>query len=161
MESVAIGMNAISMNTFGGLFSKIDLNRAIIGYKPFCPGCNSGLFRGGLAIATEEAMIEEVLKKVSLSEETAKGIREESEEKASLIRAAADKNAAEIIENGASDSRVKRLSEVQNAKMNAAAHFETEKKAYSTEAERFKAEKSGKVEQLAEELFGRIKNGDC
>lgn len=106
-------------------------------------------------------MIEEVLKKVSLSEETAKKIKEESDEKSSLIRAAADKNAAEIIENGASDARVKRLSEVQNAKMNAAAHFETEKKAYFADAGKFKAEKSGKVEQLAEELFGRIKNGDC
>lgn len=106
-------------------------------------------------------MIEEVLKKVSSSEETAKKIRAESDEKAAGIRAQADRKAAEIKKNGASDSRVKRLAAVQNAKMSVAVRFEEEKKKYRAEAEKFKAENSGKAEEAAEMLFGRIKNGDC
>ena len=38
---------------------------------------------------------------------------------------------------------------------------EEEKKKYRAEAEKFKAENSGKAEEAAEMLFGRIKNGDC
>ena len=99
-------------------------------------------------------MIEEVLKKVSSSEETAKKIRAESDEKAAGIRAQADRKAAEIKGNGTLDSRV-------NAKMSVAVRFEEEKKKYRAEAEKFKAENSGKAEEAAEMLFGRIKNGDC
>lgn len=106
-------------------------------------------------------MIEEVLKRVSSSEETAKRIKDESDEKARVIMAEADKNAADVKENGVSDARVKRLAQVNAAKMNVAAHFENERKVYLAEAEKFKAEKSGKAEEIAEELFGRIKDGDC
>lgn len=106
-------------------------------------------------------MIEEVLKKISSSEETARKIKEESEEKASLIRSAAEKSAAEERENGALESRVKRIEAVRQAKVAAAEHFDGERKVYLAEAEKFKTEKSGKAEEIAEELFGRVKNGDC
>ena len=106
-------------------------------------------------------MIEEVLKRVSSSEETAQKIKEESEAKAALIRSAAEKGAAEEKENGALEARVKRIESVRRAKSAAAEHFESERKVYLAEAENFKTEKSGKAEEIAEELFGRVKNGDC
>ena len=91
-------------------------------------------------------MIEDVLKKISLSEEQAKSIRADGDERASAIRQRADNEAKEKKESGENEARARLNGALEKAK---------------NDAKRFIADRSGKADEIADELFGRIKNGDC
>lgn len=106
-------------------------------------------------------MIEEVLKKISESEAAAEKIKAEGEAKALSIRFEAEKKAKELRDDGESKVRVKRLADLQKATKEAADSFSEHKSAVLIKAENFKTEKSGRAEELAEELYRRMKDGDC
>ncbi len=106
-------------------------------------------------------MIEDVLKKISLSEEKAKSIRAEGDEKASAIREKAEKEAKERKESGENEARASLNSALENAKSEALNHFACEREAAENDAKKFITDRSGKKDEIAGELFGRIKNGDC
>ena len=106
-------------------------------------------------------MIEEILKKVAEAEKNADNIKSESEAVAREIRTNADKKAKEEKEVAFLNARVKKADEVMSAKNACAEHFGKTLETAKADAEKYKSEKSGKVEELSEDLFGRIKNGDC
>ena len=106
-------------------------------------------------------MIEEILKKVAEAEKKADNIKSESEAVAREIRANADKKAKEGKEIAFLNARVKKNDEVLSAKKTCLEHFGKTIGVAKAEAEKLKEEKSGKVEELSEDLFGRIRNGDC
>ena len=106
-------------------------------------------------------MIEDVLKKISLSEEQAKSIRADGDERASAIRQRADNEAKEKKERGENEPRARLNGALKKAKNDAEKHFASEREAAENDAKRFIADRSGKAVEIADELFGRIKNGDC
>lgn len=106
-------------------------------------------------------MIEEILKKVAEAEKNAENIKSESEAVAREIRANADKKAKEEKEIAFLNARVKKADKVLSAKNACSQHFGKMLETAEAEAEKYKTEKSGKVEELSEGLFGRIRNGDC
>lgn len=106
-------------------------------------------------------MIEDVLKKISLSEEQAKSIRAGGDEKASAIRQRADKEAKEKKESGENEARARLNGALEKAKNDAEKHFAFARAAAENDAKMFIADRSGKADEIADELFGRIKNGDC
>ena len=106
-------------------------------------------------------MIEEILEKVAEAEKNAENIKSESEAVAREIRANADKKAKEEKEIAFLNARVKKADKVLSAKNACSQHFGKTLETAEAEAEKYKTEKSGKVEELSEDLFGRIRNGDC
>ncbi len=106
-------------------------------------------------------MIEEVLKNVVEAEAEAERIRSEAEKKARDIRAKADERAKEEKERAFSNVRVKRSERVRQASNSAAARLSESSELFKAQSVAFLNERSGKAEEIAEELFGRIKNGDC
>ena len=106
-------------------------------------------------------MIEEILKKVAEAEKNAENIKSESEAVAREIRANADKKAKEEKEIAFLNARVKKADKFLSAKNACSQHFGTTLEPAAPEPHKYKTEKSGKVEELSEDLFGRIRNGDC
>ena len=106
-------------------------------------------------------MIEDILKKISLSEEQAKSIKAKGDEKASAIRQKADKDAKERKESGENEARARLNEALDRAKSDAVKHFASEREAAENDAKKFITDRSGKADEIAGELFGRIKNGDC
>ena len=101
-------------------------------------------------------MIEEVLKNVKNAEAEAEKIIAAAEERAAEIKLSADNACAEILDKAKKESRAQSAITVKNAEIEADKAFNDAAKACEDDCERLKADTVGKVEKLAEEVFGRI-----
>lgn len=101
-------------------------------------------------------MIEEVIKSVKIAESKAEEIVSAAEEKAAESKLDADKVCAEIIEKAKREARAQSAVTVFKAEKEAEEAFATAAKRCEKDCEKLRKDKSGKVEELAQEVFGRI-----
>lgn len=106
-------------------------------------------------------MIEEILSDVKKAEQQAAEIRQQAEQKSDEIRAEADALAAEQIETAKKNAKNYKNAEIEAAERDSdakSAEFAAKTKA---ECENLKSEYAGKAENLSEEVFRRVLDGNC
>lgn len=112
-------------------------------------------------ILREKDMINEILTEILAAERKAAEIKADGEKKASDTLANGEKTCAEIAKTAADEAKTARLAVLEEyakkAEVEYARVLEESKKAGLALAE----SKNGATEKAAEEIYGRIINGDC
>ena len=106
-------------------------------------------------------MIEEILSDVKKAEQQAAAIRQQAEQQSDAIRAEADAMAAEQIETAKKNAKNYKSAEIAAAERDSdvkAAEFAAKT---NSECENLKSEYAVKAENLSEEVFRRVLNGNC
>ena len=101
-------------------------------------------------------MIEDVIKSVKNAEIKAEEIVSIAEEKAAAYRIEADKACAEIVDKAKKEARAQSAVAVKNAEKEATFAFYNAVKKCEKDCEKLKEDKKGRVEELTEEVFGRM-----
>ena len=102
-------------------------------------------------------MIAEVLKDVKNAESRAEEIIAAAENTAAEIRLAADRSYAEIIENAKLKAKKDAAEIIEEAERVAQEAFDEAAKSCKGECEKMKVDLDGKINEFADEVFGRIK----
>lgn len=106
-------------------------------------------------------MINEILTEILAAEQKAAEIKAEGEQKAAQTLADGEKTCAEILKNSAAEAKAARLAVLDGYTKKAEAEYarvlEESKKAGLALAE----SKKSATDKAAEEIYGRIINGDC
>lgn len=105
-------------------------------------------------------MIEDVILKIRETEEAAASLKLEAEKRAETIRVNADENYARVVEETKKTARVRKENILISARNAAAEEYSAEIDAANEDGRRLVDFYEKSAERAAEDLFGRIKNGD-
>ena len=105
-------------------------------------------------------MIEEMLKKIRLTEEAAAEKKAQAEEKAGEIRRAADAEKANVEAEAAKNARAKAENVILTANAKSDELFENEIRKAQADGKAIISEKEKLAEELSAELLQGVKNGD-
>lgn len=105
-------------------------------------------------------MIEDVIVKIKDAEEAAASLKLEAENRAEAIRAKADEDYARVVEETKKTVRVKKENILLSARNAAAEEYSAEIDSAKEDGRRLVGSYEKSAEEAAEDLFGRIKNGD-
>lgn len=105
-------------------------------------------------------MIEEMLKKIREAEENADSVRADADEKSREIRSKADADYARVVEEAKRNARAKRESEISSVRAFVATKSATEIEEARIAGDKTVMDNESRAVELANELYGRILNGD-
>lgn len=106
-------------------------------------------------------MIEEILSDVKKAEQQAAVIRQQAEQKSDAIRAQADAMAAEQIETAKKNAKNYKNAEIESAERDSNMKSALFAARTTAECEQLKSEYAAKAENLSEEVFRRVLDGNC
>lgn len=106
-------------------------------------------------------MIEEILSDVKKAEQQAAVIRQQAEQKSDAIRAQADAMAAEQIETAKKNAKNYKNAEIETAERDSDMKSALFAARTTAECEQLKSEYAAKAENLSEEVFRRVLDGNC
>lgn len=106
-------------------------------------------------------MIEEILSDVKKAEQQAAVIRQQAEQKSDAIRAQADAMAAEQIETAKKNAKNYKNAEIEAAERDSDMKSALFAARTTAECEKLKSEYAAKAENLSDEVFRRVLDGNC
>lgn len=106
-------------------------------------------------------MINEIMNEILAAEQKAAQIKTEGEERAAAIAADGEKRRAEVLEEANSRARFLREEILDSYRKKADVEYEATLAESKALGEKLVAESESAARKAAEEIYGRIINGDC